>query len=82
MRKKVMNNQNQRSEDEPKDDSKTETLDFNQPSYRFIPQGNHEWRQQGPYLVCKSCELSHAVWIGMEKIMVGQNEKGPILKKR
>jgi len=59
-----------------------EVLDFNNPVYKFIPQGAHEWRQQGYYLVCKSCELSHAVWIGPDKIMVGQNGTGPILKKR
>jgi len=49
----------------------------------FLPQGHHEWRQQGTYLVCKSCEIQHAVWIGTEKIMVGLNDKGqPILKKK
>ena len=60
-----------------------EVLDFNKPTYSFVPKGNHDWRQQGPYLVCKSCELQHAVWVGMEKIMVGINKEGkPILKKR
>lgn len=62
---------------------KTEILDFNKPSYSFIPKGHHEWRQRGPYLVCVSCELQHAVWIGVEKLMVGLNKKSqPILKKR
>lgn len=59
-----------------------EILDFNKPAFVFVPKGVHQWRQQGYYLVCKSCELQHAVWIGPDKIMVGQNEKGPILKKR
>ncbi|MBM3120115.1 MAG: hypothetical protein FJ006_11340 [Chloroflexi bacterium] len=60
-----------------------ETLDFDKPDFMFLPQGNHEWRQQGTYLVCKSCEIQHAVWIGTEKIMVGLNDKGqPILKKK
>jgi len=60
-----------------------EVLDFNKPSFTFIPKGNHRWRQQGPYLVCKSCELQHAVFIGMNKVMTGINkEGGPILKNR
>jgi len=60
----------------------SETLDFNKPSFVFNPNENHEWRQKGPYLVCKSCELEHAIWIGMKKQMVGINDKGqPILKK-
>jgi len=60
-----------------------EVLDFNKPSFAFIPKGNHKWRQQGPYLVCKSCELQHAVFIGMDKVMVGMNKDGkPILKSR
>ena len=60
-----------------------EVLDFNKPTYSFVPKGNHDWRQRGPYIICLSCELQHAVWIGMEKIMVGINKEGkPILKKR
>jgi len=60
-----------------------ESLDFNKPSFTFIPKGNHKWRQQGPYLVCKSCELQHAVYIGPDKMMVGIDKEGkPILKDR
>jgi hypothetical protein len=60
-----------------------EDLDFNKPTFEFNPKGNHEWRQQGPYIICKSCELEHASWIGMERILIGINEKGqPILKRR
>jgi hypothetical protein len=54
-----------------------------QPSYQFTPPGRHTYRQQGPYLVCKSCEIQHAVYIGMDKIMVGEDEEGnPIVKRR
>lgn len=66
-----------RSEDEPQE----ETLDFTKPDYQFIPKGNHEWRQRGPYLVCVSCELQHAVYIGMEKRLVGFDQGRPIIKK-
>lgn len=51
--------------------------------YKFLPKGRHTWRQQGFYLVCKSCELQHAVYIGPKKIMVGEDQEGrPILKDR
>jgi hypothetical protein len=60
-----------------------ERLDFDRPNYVFIPPGRHEWRQRGPYLVCVSCELQHAVFIGMDLIMTGLDKEGqPILKKR
>ena len=60
-----------------------ETLDFNKPDFTFIPGDYHDWRQQGPYLVCKSCEVTHAVYIGMAKLLTGFNKKGePIIKKR
>lgn len=58
-----------------------ETLDFTKPDYVFNPNGNHDWRQQGPYIICKSCEIEHATWVGIDKQMVGIDEKGlPILK--
>lgn len=67
--------------EEIKDDSEQEVLDFTKPDFTFTPQGNHEWRQQGPYLVCKSCELEHAVFVGISKQMVGISDDGkPILK--
>lgn len=69
----------QESDEKPE----SEQLNFNNPQFEFIPKGNHLWRQQGPYVLCFSCELQHATWIGMEKMMVGINEQGqPILKKR
>lgn len=61
----------------------TETLNFNKPDFTFTPKEVHSWRQQGPYLVCKSCEIEHSAFIGINKIMVGLNEEGqPILKNR
>lgn len=73
---------NQESE-ETKDDSISEVLNFDKPDFTFVPKANHEWRQQGPYLCCKSCEVEHAVWVGTDKMLVGLDEKGqPILKTR
>ena len=64
------------------EDEEGEIFDFNKPDFQFIPKGNHEYRQQGPYLTCKSCDLEHAVFIGVDKHLVGFDEKGqPIVKK-
>lgn len=64
-------------------EAEEEELDFNKPNFEFIPKGSHEFRQYGPYLICKSCELEHATWVGMDKIMTGILEDGsPILKDR
>jgi len=69
----------------PKEDiiEESEGLDFNNPTFTFTPSGRHTYRQEGFYLVCKSCELHHAVFIGPSVVMVGETEEGqPILKKR
>ena len=74
---------NEETNEEIKDDSITETLDFDHPSFVFQPKEQHDWRQQGFFLVCKSCELQHSVYIGSEKLLVGlDNEGKPILKKQ
>lgn len=68
---------------ENNDNQESEILNFDKPSYVFRPSEMHDWRQRGPYLVCKSCDLEHAAYIGPEKLMVGLNDRGqPILKKR
>jgi hypothetical protein len=78
-----VNEQAQENEEIKEDTGIQETLDFSKPAFSFIPPGNHSYRQQGSYLVCKSCEVQHATWIGIDKIMVGVDEKGqPIIKKR
>lgn len=54
-----------------------------QKAYEFVPQGLCSFRQRGTYLVCVSCEIQHAVYIGMDKIMVGEDEEGkPIIQLR
>ena len=53
-----------------------------QEGYTFKPQGHHEYRQHGPYLVCKSCEIQHAIWIGIDKILVGFDEKGEAIVRK
>jgi hypothetical protein len=60
-----------------------ETLNFDNPTFKFTPKEFHDWRQQGPFMVCKSCEIEHAATIGMDKILVGFDKEGkPIIKKR
>jgi hypothetical protein len=72
-----MDEQNEKIEPE------TEALDFSKPDFSFTPREYHDWRQSGPYLVCKGCELEHGIFIGVEKILTGVTDKGlPILKSR
>lgn len=60
-----------------------EVKDFNNPDFEFIPKSQHKWVQQGPYLICRSCDLQHAVPIGMERVLMGFKDNGdPIIKKR
>ena len=43
----------------------------------------HQWKQKGAWLVCSSCEYTHAVWIGTNRLMTGVDKEGnPILKDR
>jgi hypothetical protein len=64
-------------------EGESEVADFSKPAFVFKSNEQHEWRQQGPYIVCKSCELQHAVFVGMDRILTGLDEKGkPIFKKR
>jgi hypothetical protein len=50
------------------------------PDFTFTPNGNCRFKQRGPYLVCCTCELEHAKFIGMNKRMVGEKPNGePIL---
>jgi hypothetical protein len=63
------------------EDNETETLDFNKPSFTFKPNGHHSYRQVGYYLVCKSCVVEHAVWIGPDKILCGFDDKDQAIIK-
>lgn len=36
----------------------------------------HQWIQQGPYLICRSCQVAHSVYIGVRKQLVGFKEDG------
>ncbi len=71
------------NEEEIKDDSIIEDLDFNNPSFVYKPEANHGWKQRGPYLICTECIVEHGAWIGTDKLLVGFDEQGsPQLKTR
>ena len=62
-------------------DNEEPIVEVNKAVFEFKPNELHVWRQQGPYLVCKSCDLQHAVFVGIDRLMTGIDEKGrPILK--
>jgi hypothetical protein len=42
----------------------------------------HQWIQRGPYLICQSCPIVHALYIGTDHQLTGFEEDGtPILRK-
>lgn len=70
-------------EEQERPEVQPEDKTFNEQDVLRFPSGRHTWRQQGPYCVCRECPLSHAVFIGIENEMVGEDEDGkPILQKR
>jgi hypothetical protein len=71
------------SQNEENDEITPEVEEVYKPDFVFIPAGRHVWRQEGPYLVCKECGLHHAVFIGIENLMIGEDEQGkPIIKSK
>lgn len=74
---------NEKNEDIQEVEEVKAEVEVMQKAYEFTPSGTCTFRQRGPYIVCTSCEIQHANWIGMDRIMVGEDEKGkPILKSR
>lgn len=72
----------EQNETEKEEQPQGEILDFTKPSYNFIPNEAHDWRQRGPFLVCKSCDIEHATYIGPGRLLTGLDDKGrPILKR-
>lgn len=60
----------------------SQTMDFNNPDFRFEPR-NCNYRQRGYFLVCRTCDLEHGIFIGSDKVMVGVDEENrPIVKTR
>lgn len=75
----MIKNEESQAEDIEKIDEAGEVL---QKEYEFTSK-DCQYKQRGPYLVCVRCELQHALYIGMDKMMTGEDENGrPILTKR
>lgn len=65
------------------DDKYTEEVLIDLELSKKIELRGHRWKQQGPYIVCKSCDMAHAYHIGINKMLVGMNEEGyPLFAKR
>lgn len=63
--------------------SEEKEYDFDNPEFVFAPKGIHNWRAEGIYLVCRSCEIEHAIYIGPNKMFIGIDSDGkPILIDR
>jgi hypothetical protein len=71
-----------KTKDEQEIESIKEEYNFEKPDYVFIPSGVHKFHQEGFYLICTSCDLSHATFIGKDRVMVGEKDGQPIIKKR
>lgn len=73
-------------QEEPKkneqEEAITEEYSLDKPDFIFLPKGRHVYRQQGYYLVCASCDLVHATFIGADYVMVGEKDGEPVIKKR
>ena len=63
--------------------SQEELEEIRQKAIREAQKKKHKWRQKGVWLVCESCKHKHGYYIGLKKIMVGEDEEGnPILRDR
>lgn len=63
------------------DEPLSEELNFDNPDFQFVPEGCN-WIQRGIYLICTSCELQHAIYIGTEKMFVGMKDGKPLFKDK
>ncbi len=70
---------------EPKTENENENVEIHdKPVFEFNPDvlAGHEWRQQGPFIICKSCDLEHSMYIGVNRQLQGFDEDGvPVIKK-
>lgn len=74
---------NNKQKEQDLNEPEGEDLDFTKPNFVFRPNDTHSWRQRGPYLICRTCDLEHAIWVGMDQLMAGVKENGePILQKK
>jgi hypothetical protein len=53
--------------------------ELKQEAVQKAKSADHVWRQKGVWLVCKSCENEHAMFIGTKKMLVGIEDGKPKL---
>lgn len=75
------NEKSKTPEKQPIDEPLSEELNFDNPDYQFVPD-HCQWVQRGPYVVCRSCELQHALYIGVENQLVGMTNGKPLIKPK
>lgn len=39
----------------------------------------HNWYQRGPYLVCTSCKVKHATYVGLTKVVTQVKKSGEVV---
>lgn len=57
-------------------DAEITLIDTSKPEESYQPLRGHQWRQQGGFLICNSCPLTHSVYIGIDKQLVGFKKNG------
>lgn len=63
--------------------SQAEVDELREKAQEQLKNTRHTWRQKGIWLICRTCEQQHAICIGANKRMVGEQDDGtPILVNR
>lgn len=71
------------NEENKQDDIYTVDIPIDPELSKKIELRGHRWKQQGPHIICKSCDMRHAYYIGIDKQLVGINKEGyPLFAKR
>lgn len=71
------------SENEPKTITQIDEVTLNElreKAKEKVQKAQHTWKQRGIWLVCTSCDNSHAVYIGPNKLLVNVENGKPIFK--
>lgn len=53
--------------------------ELRQEAVRKATSTTHKWKQRGVYVYCTACEYEHGVYVGTDKILVGEKDGKPIV---
>ena len=75
-----MGNPNYQPKNEPvaEDPELQEKVSYHNLSEPYV-KSEHEWVQQGPELICRSCPAHHGIRIGVSKRLKGFDKEGNML---